>query len=187
MGLYYSFCVPFFLVLFVFLLSFICQWGRRVAGGELRHLAGSPGGGGDIRVLSYSNKSRYSMIKQQQRGGSVTDIRDVTGLIHGFAAGADAFCIYLKSFSFLLCTIKYTHTVLPNFNIVTCCMTEKIFHRLNLSASICMISHPCNFQSMETKTLTIHINGCIPKALSTRQIVLYLDVRDSIDCYLDDK
>ena len=29
--------------------------GRRVAGGELRHLAGSPGGGGDIRVLSYSN------------------------------------------------------------------------------------------------------------------------------------
>jgi len=29
-----------------YLLSFICQRGRRVAGGELRHLAGSPGGGG---------------------------------------------------------------------------------------------------------------------------------------------
>jgi hypothetical protein len=47
--------LSFFLILFVFHLSFICQWGRRVAGGELRHLAGSPGGGGDIRVLSYSN------------------------------------------------------------------------------------------------------------------------------------
>jgi len=58
-GLYYSFFLsfflPFFRVLFVFLLSFICQRGRRVAEGELRHLAGSPGGGGDIRVLSYSN------------------------------------------------------------------------------------------------------------------------------------
>ena len=32
-----------------YLLSFICQRGRRVAGGELRHLAGSPGGGGVIR------------------------------------------------------------------------------------------------------------------------------------------
>jgi len=40
--------IPFFLSFFlsVFLLSFICQRGRRVAGGELRHLAGSPGGGG---------------------------------------------------------------------------------------------------------------------------------------------
>ena len=55
MGLYYSFFVSFFLACFVYLLSFICQRGRRVAGGELRHLAGSPGGGGDIRVLSYSN------------------------------------------------------------------------------------------------------------------------------------
>jgi len=36
------------------------------------------------------------------------------------AAGADASCIYLDSFSFsLLCTIEYTHTVLPNFHIVT--------------------------------------------------------------------
>jgi hypothetical protein len=35
-------------------------------------------------------------------------------------AGADASYIYLKSFSFsLLCTIEYTHTVLPNFHIVT--------------------------------------------------------------------
>jgi len=50
-----SFFLSFFLVLFVFLLPFICQRGRRVAGGELRHLASSPGGGGDIRVLSYSN------------------------------------------------------------------------------------------------------------------------------------
>jgi hypothetical protein len=46
--------------------------------------------------------------------------RHVTGLIHGAAAGADASCIYLESFSFsLLCTIEYTHTVLPNFHIVT--------------------------------------------------------------------
>jgi hypothetical protein len=51
----YSFFRSFFLVLSVSLLSFICQRGRRVAGGELRHLAGSPGGGGDIRGLSYSN------------------------------------------------------------------------------------------------------------------------------------
>jgi len=36
------------------------------------------------------------------------------------AAGADASCIYLESFSFsLLCTIEYTHTVLPYFHIVT--------------------------------------------------------------------
>jgi hypothetical protein len=50
----------------------------------------------------------------------VTDVHDVTGLIHGPAAGADAFCIYLEFFSFsLLCTIEYTHTVLPNFHIVT--------------------------------------------------------------------
>jgi len=53
--------IPFFLSVFpsfflsVFFLSFICQRGRRVAGGELRHQAGSPGGGGDISVLSYSN------------------------------------------------------------------------------------------------------------------------------------
>jgi len=46
--------------------------------------------------------------------------RHVTGLIHGVAAGADASCIYLELFSFsLLCTIEYTHTVLPNFHIVT--------------------------------------------------------------------
>jgi hypothetical protein len=39
------------------------------------------------------------------------------------AAGADASCIYLESFSFsLLCTIEYTHTVLPNFHIVTLCV-----------------------------------------------------------------
>jgi len=36
--------------------TFICQRGCRVAGGELRHLAGSPGGGGGIRVLSYSSR-----------------------------------------------------------------------------------------------------------------------------------
>jgi len=54
-GLNYSSFLSFFLVLFGFLLSFICQQGRRVVGGELHHQAGSPGGGGDIRVLSYSN------------------------------------------------------------------------------------------------------------------------------------
>jgi len=67
-GLYYSFFLPFFLpfclLLFIFLLSFISQRGRRVAGGELRHVAGSSGCGGDIRVLSYSKYSQYSMIKQ---------------------------------------------------------------------------------------------------------------------------
>jgi hypothetical protein len=36
------------------------------------------------------------------------------------AAGVDASCIYLESFSFsLLCTVEYTHTVLPNFYIIT--------------------------------------------------------------------
>jgi hypothetical protein len=65
-----SFFLSFFLVLFVFLSPVICQQGRRVAGRELRHLAGSPGGGGDIRVLSYSNQSEYSMIKQQQQSGT---------------------------------------------------------------------------------------------------------------------
>ena len=50
----------------------------------------------------------------------VTDVHDVRDLIHGSAAGSDASCIYLESFSFsLLCTIEYTHTVLPNFHIVT--------------------------------------------------------------------
>ena len=39
------------------------------------------------------------------RGGSVTDVHDVTGLIHGPAAGADAFCIYLESFSFSLFSV----------------------------------------------------------------------------------
>jgi len=63
-----SFFLSFFLcvLLSVFLLSFVCQRGRRVAGGKLRHLAGSPRGGGDISVLPYSNSSQYSMIKQQQ-------------------------------------------------------------------------------------------------------------------------
>jgi len=54
------FSLSFFLSFFSFLSlshlsSFIGQRRWRVAGGELRHLAGSPGGGGDIRVLSYSN------------------------------------------------------------------------------------------------------------------------------------
>jgi hypothetical protein len=53
----------------------------------------------------------------------VTDVHDVTGLVHGPAAGADSSCIYLESFSFsLLYTIEYTHTVLPNFHIVTTVM-----------------------------------------------------------------
>jgi hypothetical protein len=50
----------------------------------------------------------------------VTDVHDVTALIHCTAAGADASCIYLESFFFsLLSTIEYTHTILPNFHIVT--------------------------------------------------------------------
>jgi len=43
-----AFFLSFFLSFF-YLLSFICQRGRRVAGGELRHLAGSPGGRGDYQ------------------------------------------------------------------------------------------------------------------------------------------
>jgi hypothetical protein len=43
MGLDHSFFVSFCPSL---ILSFICQRRRRVPGGELRHLAGSPGGGG---------------------------------------------------------------------------------------------------------------------------------------------
>jgi len=49
------FFLSFFLVPFVFRLSFICERGRRVVGGELCHLASLPEGRGDIRVLSYSN------------------------------------------------------------------------------------------------------------------------------------
>jgi len=57
--------------------------------------------------------------------GIVTDVHDVTGLIPGSAAGANASSIYLESFSFsLLCTIEYTHTVLPNFHIVTGIVTD---------------------------------------------------------------
>jgi len=53
--------------------------------------------------------------------------RHVTGLIHGAAAGADASCVYLESFSFtLLCTIGYMHTVLPNCHIVTPGTCQKI-------------------------------------------------------------
>jgi len=44
MGLDLSFFLS--LLCLSLILSFICQRGRRVAGGELRHLAGSPGGGG---------------------------------------------------------------------------------------------------------------------------------------------
>jgi hypothetical protein len=44
------------------------------------------------------------------------------------AAGADASCIYLESFSFsLLCTIKYTHTVLPNIHIVAYSQVDKLY------------------------------------------------------------
>ena len=49
--------IPFFLS-FPFCLSLIFHLSagtKGSGGGELRHLAGSPGGGGDIRVLSYSN------------------------------------------------------------------------------------------------------------------------------------
>jgi hypothetical protein len=42
------------------------------------------------------------------------------GLIQLAVTGADASCIDLESFSFsFLCTIEYTHTVLPSFHIVT--------------------------------------------------------------------
>jgi len=45
------------------------------------------------------------------------------------AAGADASCIYLESFSFsLLCTIEYTHTVLP-FHIVVENLAEVVCKR----------------------------------------------------------
>jgi len=57
-----------FLLCFPFCLSLIFHLsaGTKSSGGELRHLAGSPRGVRDIRLLSYSNKSQYSMITQQQ-------------------------------------------------------------------------------------------------------------------------
>jgi len=65
------------------------------------------------------------------------------------AAGADASCIYLEFFSFsLLCTIEYTHTVLPNFHIVTISVTLDGSVTCSLAslsrgpeARICTISH----------------------------------------------
>jgi len=69
--------------------------------------------------------------------------RHVTGLIHDSAAGADASCIYLESFSFfLLCTIEYTHTVLLNFHIVTysCCMCTCI---VSLTAQVRWVCSWC--------------------------------------------
>jgi len=66
----------------------------------------------------------YGLSLGRQNNAHVTDVHDITGLIHGPAAGADASCIYLESFSFsLLCTIEYTHTVSPNFHIVTAHVT----------------------------------------------------------------
>jgi len=47
-------------------LSYISA-GMKGSGGELRHLAGSPGGEGGFWVLSYSNQSAYSMNKHQQQ------------------------------------------------------------------------------------------------------------------------
>jgi len=50
------FALSFFSSFFsVILLCFICQHGRRVAGEEIHHVGGSPGGGRDIRVLSSTN------------------------------------------------------------------------------------------------------------------------------------
>jgi len=52
---------------------------------------------------------------------TVTVVHDVTGLIHGPAAGGRCLLnisrdLHLLSF---LCTIKYMHMVFPNFHIVT--------------------------------------------------------------------
>jgi len=58
-----SFCLS--VLLAVFLVSFIFQRRQMIAGGELHYLAGLPGGGGQIIVLSYSDWSQYRMIKQQ--------------------------------------------------------------------------------------------------------------------------
>jgi hypothetical protein len=41
-------------------------------------------------------------------------------------------------------------------------MTKKLFHQVHT------ISPPCIFQSVVIKTLTNHINGCIPQVLSER-------------------
>jgi len=48
---------------------------------------------------------RTTQHSDSQPRDIVTDVHDVTGLIHGPAAGADAFCIYLESFSFSLFSV----------------------------------------------------------------------------------
>jgi len=42
----------------------------------------------------------YDVSLAQNFRTVVADVHDVTGLIHGPTAGADASCIYLESFSF---------------------------------------------------------------------------------------
>jgi len=49
--------------------------------------------------------SAEAQLGQVHATAGVTDVYDVTGLIHGPAAGVDAFCIYLESVSFSLFSV----------------------------------------------------------------------------------
>jgi len=71
-------------------------------------------------VSQFGDLSIGNFLSDHIVTGAGTDAHDVTRLIHSAAAGADASCIsrvfLLLSF---LCTVEYTHTILPNFHIVT--------------------------------------------------------------------
>jgi hypothetical protein len=70
-------------------------------------------------LLVFRNKFRFIMSHHSTQPVS-NMLHIYNGLIQLAVTGADASCIYLESFSFsLFCTIEYTHTVLPNFHIVT--------------------------------------------------------------------
>jgi len=84
------------------------------------------------------------------------------------AAGADASCIYLESFSFsLLCTIEYTHTVLPNFHIVTANLKDLGLRKVEMwRIGILCILFEC-FMSLALPFVSI-VEPCYTFALYTQ-------------------
>jgi hypothetical protein len=66
-----------------------------------------------VRAMDLIYGSYLRRCHQQSFGHGcyalVTDVHDVTGLIHGPAAGADASCIYFESFSFSLSLYRRIH------------------------------------------------------------------------------
>jgi hypothetical protein len=78
-----------------------------------------------LEFLIFEVLAAFGFMERSKRGKcySYTCAGDMLQIWYTVtAAGADASCIYLESFSFsLLCTIECTHTVLPNFHIVTTC------------------------------------------------------------------